>query len=373
MSTLRLVDQYSYRDILEAYLDCRKHKRTTVTAISYEVNFEQSLMQLLDEINNGTYKIGRTRAFVVSWPKAREIWAALFRDRIVHHLVCRDLQPYFEARFIEDTFACIPGRGTLEASKRVEKFARSATQNWSRQAWVLQIDIANFFVSIRRDILWQILEKQIGNTSLTARLARQIAYHDPTKNPIVKPGTDFSLVPKHKSLWHCPKGQGLPIGNLTSQFFANVYLDGLDKFIKHSLKVKWYARYVDDAVLISHNREQLYEWKDAIDLWLQSNRALHLHPDKVRVAPISAGIDFVGRTIKPFYCYPRKMTCNSAMITANLLRKYPTNRKLFNSLNSYIGLLCQGKSYKLRRKLCQMVSLPFVIGCDEQYTKLFYM
>lgn len=370
---LRLVDKYTYRDILDAYFDCRKRKRSKFTSIEFEVNFERNLMELLDEINSGNYKIGRTRAFVVTWPKAREVWAALFRDRIVHHLLCHDLEPYFYRRFIPDTFACIKGRGTLAASKRAAHFARGATENWKRPAWVLQVDIANFFVSISHDILWSILEQHLGNESLTASLVKQIVFHDPTVNPVVKSGTDFSIVPRHKSLWHCPKGYGLPIGNLTSQVFANVYLDGLDKYIKHVLKARRYVRYVDDAIIISRDHEKLHEFVFAIDEWLKNNRGLHLHPDKIRIAPVACGFDFVGRMIRPFCCIPRKMTVDSAVTTANLLRKYPLDKTLLESMTSYLGILRLGNTYNLRRKLCAKVVLPAVIGCDSDFGKLFYL
>ena len=299
-------------DIILAYLDCRRRKRNKRSAIAFETNFERNLEELLEEVNSGTYCIGPSQVFVVTYPKPREVWAAGFRDRIIHHLVYRDVAPWYESRFIEDTFSCIKSRGTQAAALRLEQFCRSATENWHKEAWCLQVDIANFFVSINRSILWEIMAQDMGEDSLTSRLTKQILFHDPTQNPYVRTPQLLHLVPRHKSLWHCKAGCGLPIGNLTSQFKSNVYLDALDKFVKHTLKVRWYVRYVDDAALISRDREQLYEWRDAIDEWLWRERGLRLHPNKVTVKPADSGINFVGTIVLPFRSYQRRMTIHSA-------------------------------------------------------------
>ena len=370
MPALRLTDSYSYRDIVLAYLDCRRRKRNKRSAIAFETNFETNLGNLLEEVNSGSYRIGSSQVFVVTHPKPREIWAAGFRDRIVHHLVYRDIAPWYESRFIEDTFSCIRGRGTQAAAQRLERFCRQATENWSRGAWCLQIDIANFFVSINRPILWSVLAQDIGETSLTARLLKQVLFHDPTQSPHIKTPHLLHLVPQHKSLWHCKPGCGLPIGNLTSQFLSNVYLDALDKFTKHVLKTRWYARYVDDAVLLSHDRSQLYEWKDAIDEWLKHERGLRLHPNKVTVKPADSGINFVGTVVLPFRSYPRKMTVHSAARAAHALSKTPLDKGYFDTLNSYIGMMRNTTSFNIRKRLCEKASTPMLIASDSEYTKI---
>ena len=368
----RLVDSYTYSDILEAYLECSRRKRNTITAISFGVRFEEKLDKLLNEINSNTYQIGPSRGFVVYYPKVREVWAAQFRDRIVHHLVCRDLAPFYLSRFINTNCACIKGRGTLYASEYLNKFCRQATENWNKPAWALQFDIKNFFVSINRNILWEILAKDIGETSLTSRLLKQIIYHNPTNNCIVKPGTDFSVVPKHKSLWNAPKDCGLPIGDLTSQLCASgVYLDGLDKFIKHVLKCRWYVRYVDDGVLLSHDRIQLIEWRDRIDEWLNVNRRLSLSPSKTKIKPASAGINFVGSYILPFRVYPRQMTTDRALDAARNLHKNPFENTCLAAVNSYLGMMRNNNSFKLRSKICHIAQIPFILEHDKNYTKTY--
>jgi retron-type reverse transcriptase len=372
-TAFRLVNSYSYQDILAAYFSCRERKRTTHSALQFELGFELYLQQLLDEINNKTYRIGRSRVFTVTWPKPREIWAALFRDRIVHHLVCNDVAPYFEARFIPDSFACIKGRGTLAAANRAGHFFRSATDNWHHQAYSLQIDIRNFFVSINRVILWQKLSRVIGEDSLTSYLWKLIIFNDPTRNPIIKRGTNFDIIPKHKSLWHAPPMCGLPIGNLTSQFLANLYLDDFDHFVKHGLKCHYYARYVDDAVLLSQSRTQLEDWQVAIDNFLRRDVKLQLHPDKVFIRPALDGITFVGHTIRPYHIGLRSMTWNSALQIARALRENVFDRNLVCSLNSYLGMAQHHNCYNRRRELCEMVCVPGILESDAGFNKIFYL
>ena len=371
MPALHLAEKYTYKDILEAYLDCRKRKRNKRSAIAFEVNFEKNLQKLLYELNHDEYSIGTSQVFVVTKPKPREVWAAGFRERIVHHLIYRDIAPWYEARFIEDSYSCIKGRGTQAATTRLASFCRSATENWHKEIWCLQIDIANFFVAIDKNILWEVLEKDIGSTSLTARLMKKILFHDPTQNPYVRTPQLLHLVPRHKSLWHCRQHCGLPIGNLTSQFLSNVYLDGLDKFVKHTLRAKHYVRYVDDAVFLSDNRERLYEWKEAVDAWLQRERGLRLHPNKVTVKPAHSGINFVGTIVLPFRNYTRNMTVYSAKEYAKELSRDPFSEQAFDSLNSYVGLMRSANTFNMRKRLCQSVARPMLIGHDEEYTKIF--
>ncbi|MBQ9273517.1 MAG: RNA-directed DNA polymerase [Succinivibrio sp.] len=371
MGNFRLVDAYSYQDILNAYFECRHHKRTTAPALIYEQDFEFSLLELLEEINSGRYVIGSSRVFTITFPKPREVWAAQFRDRIVHHLVYAGVGEVLEQRFIPDTYACIKGRGSLAAAERVGHFLRGITDNWHRDAWTLQIDIRNFFVSINRHILWGKLSALIGEDSLTSRLWKQIIFNDPTRNPIIRADADFSVIPRHKSLWHAKPGCGLPIGNLTSQVLANLYLDGLDQFIKHQLKVKRYARYVDDAVLMSRDRAQLIEWRHAIDEFLRDDVQLELHPEKVHIRPARDGLIFVGHAIKPWHTDLRPITWQSALSAARELSKHPFEQKAMASVNSYLGMARHHNTYNRRKDLCELATLPGITDSDPEYTKVF--
>lgn len=363
---LNLKNSYTFEDIFKAYMDCRQAKRNSPSAMAFETRFELNLVELLEEVNSGEYEIGRSEVFVQEWPKPREIWAATFRDRVVQHLVHEGVASYFERRFIEDTFSCIPGRGTLAASNRLVDLHRRITNNYDTDCWVLQFDVKNFFVSINKRMLWQRYEDAMGYDSLTAKLLHQIIWNDPTGNPIIKKQCRFELVPPHKSLWNTPAHKGLPIGNLTSQTSSNVHMDPLDKFVKHVLRAKYYIRYVDDAIILSHDKDYLDECLRRIDAFIRENLDMELHPDKCSVFPASQGINFVGYIVKPWRRYPRRMTVDSAKKAAE---KAP-DADAIASLNSYLGIMKHADSYSLRRDLCRRATVPCFTAPSEDYTKI---
>lgn len=355
---LVLKESFTYTDMLNAYLDCRRRKRNKKDPLVFEMNFGDNLRQLLEEVNNETYQIGRATVFTVAWPKPREVWAAQFRDRVIHHLLYNEVGAYFERRLIEDTFSCIKERGVLAAAQRVQQFSRKITENWHKKAWVLQVDIANFFVSISRQKLWDILSGHFENPdSLTGRLFHRVLFHNPIDNPIIKPNCDAEIVPRHKSLWHARPGYGLPIGNLTSQFVSNVYLDELDHLVKHQFKAKYYARYVDDAIFLSRDRDELKEWAQWYNEYLVAERELHLHPSKVRIYPVDQGINFVGYIIKPFRLYPRRMTVSSAKEMLRCFLSDSDNWEHFDSLQSYMGVFRHAHTYSLRKLFCEKAAM----------------
>jgi hypothetical protein len=220
---------------VQAYLDCRRTKRNSASALAFEAQAERNLFELHEELASGRYTPGRSICFVITRPRPREVWAAEFRDRIAHHLLYNHIGPRFLARFTADSCACIPGRGTLYAAQRLDHQVRSITMNWSQPAHYLKCDLANFFVSIDKTILLEQLRRQVHEPWWMA-LAEKILMHDPRRDVEVR-GTrrELALVPPHKSLFNAPNHHGLPIGNLSSQFFANVLLDELDQHIKHRL------------------------------------------------------------------------------------------------------------------------------------------
>lgn len=352
---------FTFQNLLKAYYACRKRKRKTANAGKVELNFEQELLKLERELQNHTYTPGKSICFVVTYPTVREIFAADFRDRIVHHLLVSYLEPIFEKKFIASSFACRKEKGAHLAIKSLKKFTRKATQNFSREAYYLQVDIAAFFMSLKKDILFSIIKKRVRNPEILW-LAEKIICHDPTENFYRKGNPELAkLVPKHKSLFHVPKNQGLPIGNLTSQFFANVYMNELDQFAKHTLKVKYYFRYVDDILLLHENPHQLKDWQKQIEKFLKNNLDIHLHPDKSTLKKIKEGINFVGFIVNPHYSLIRKRT------VANLKRKLwrfnhlqiPENNELFakqleqilSTINSYYGQFKHANTFNLRRSI----------------------
>lgn len=354
------------QELFQAYFDCRKNKRNTFNALKFEENLEKNIMELYRELVSRNYSPGRSIMFVVLVPKPREIWAAEFRDRIVHHVLYNRYSQIFYNSFISDSFACIPGRGTLSASKRLEHFVRSGSENYTKPTWFLKADIANFFVTINKSTLEQLLSKKIKN-EFWFDLTKKILYNDPRKNSYIRSSfKTIQKVPRHKSLLTTPNTHGLPVGNLSSQLFANVYLNLLDQFVKHKLKARRYVRYVDDVVIIENDPVKLNYFYDEMNKFIKENLGLTFHPNKKEINLVERGINFVGYIIKPFRKYIRRSTIN------NLYKKTGGKTKpqdIVASVNSYFGFLRQSNSYTERKKFSRM---PFCSSFkfDTRLTKI---
>lgn len=297
---------FSLENLYRAYRRCRRRKRNTVNALRFEQNLEENLVALHEELSAGTYRPGRSVAFLLEKPKRREIFAADFRDRVVHHVLVGYLEPRWERRFIHDSYACRPGKGTHAGVERLQSFTRQVTANGTRRAWYLQLDVRAFFNSIDREILYARLAAKEDDPALLGFI-RTLVFYDPTAHCILRRAhpSDFEQLPVHKTLFKAAPGCGLPIGNLTSQFFANVYLDALDQFVKHHLKAHYYVRYCDDLVLLSTDRAELAAWEVEIEAFL--SRTLHLAlNERRRLRPVSDGIDFLGYIVRPDYLLVRR-------------------------------------------------------------------
>ncbi len=342
---------YPFSELVQAYYDCRRTKRNSASALAFEMDLEKNLIGLHDDLIAGTYRPGRSICFVVTRPKAREVWAAAFRDRVVHHLLYNRVAPRFYASFIADSCACIPGRGTLYAATRLEAKIRSASQNWSKPIFYLKCDLANFFVAIDKEVLRKQLAAKITDPWWLA-LAEQILMHDPREDYEVRsPAHLFNRVPQHKRLTAQPARLGLPIGNLSSQFFANVYLDALDQFAKHRLGAKHYVRYVDDFVFLHESPQQLNAWLAEVEAFLPSLGA-RLNPTKTILQPVDRGVDFVGHVIKPW----RRTTRKRSLAQALKRTAAAPVEDLRETANSYFGLLSQAShSEKDRAALARVV------------------
>jgi len=334
---------FTFEALVQAWLDCRRTKRNSASALAFEQNVERNLVDLHTRLLAGTYTPGRSICFVVTRPKPREVWAADFADRIVHHLLYNHVAPRFHAGFIAASCACIPGRGTLYAAQRLAHDVRSVTQNWSRPAWYLKCDLSNFFVAIDKRVLSEQLAVRITEPWWLA-LARVVLFHDPrTAVDVRSPASLMRQVAPHKSLFNAPDHTGLPIGNLSSQFFANVYLDALDQFAKHQISARRYVRYVDDFILLHESPQWLNAAHKRIDAFLPERLHAHLNPRKTILQRIDRGIDFVGHVIKPWQHTTRPRTVRTA------LRRIETMpaADVFSAGNSYLGLMRQvGNSHQ---------------------------
>lgn len=353
-------------EVFQAYYDCRKTKRNTWNALEFEQNLERNLMDLYYELKSGDYTPGRSIMFVITKPKAREVWAASFKDRVVHHILYNRYSERFYRRFIYDSYACIPEKGTLRASNRVQHFIRAATKNHTQNAWFLKADIANFFVSINKLTLDQLLSKHITDP-WGLMLTRTVLHKDPKENVYIKSNkTLLGKVPPHKSLLNAPEGFGLPIGNLSSQFFANVYLNELDQYAKHELKLKYYARYVDDIVVIGRDGGELNVAYEKMAAFVSNNLGVKFHPNKKEINRVDVGINFVGYIIKPWSKYIRRSTINNMYKKTALTSDFIPLRA---TVNSYFGMLRHVNAYKERRLAALKLSQR---GCwfDGRLTKL---
>jgi RNA-directed DNA polymerase len=353
-------------DLFTAYAECRRNKRRTLNALAFEVDYERELIALHEDINTGTYQPGRSMAFVVDKPVKREIFAADFRDRVVHHLIINKLNPLFEKEFIYDSYACRLGRGTHFGIQRIDRFIRQCSLNYTTDCYVLKLDIQGFFMAIDKRILWAMLRGFIvqhyphADRDALLSLCHKILTKNPTKNCFIKGRRlNWRDLPPDKSLFHSAPLCGLPIGNLTSQVFANVYLNAFDHFIKHDMNVRYYGRYVDDFVLVHQDLAYLKSLIPIITDFLKSSLKLTLHPKKMHLQHYTKGVNFLGVVIKPHRITSgRRIKGNfyDAIARQNHIvsKEKPSNdaRAAFLcSMNSYLGLMKHYSTYRLRRRM----------------------
>ena len=279
-------DLCSWNNLLLAYRKASKGKRGQNNVAAFEYKLEDNLLQLQSELKQKIYQPGAYHSFYVHDPKKRLISAAPFRDRVVHHALCNVIEPIFERSFIHASYANRIGKGTHKALDRATQFAR-------RYRYVLPCDIRQFFPSIDHELLYCLLGKKINNPE-TLWLVQQII-----KSGVGVLSEEYEMVYfAGDDLFSSGRPRGLPIGNLTSQFWANCYLNPFDHFVKRELHCKGYVRYVDDFLLFSDSKEQLHDWREQIICRLQELR-LTLHENSAQVRPVKDGIPFLGFQVFP--------------------------------------------------------------------------
>ena len=297
-----------------------KRKRKDVAEFS--LCFLDNIFTLHKDLKEKTYQHGGYQAFKINDPKPRDIHKASVRDRLVHHAIYRSLYPYFDQKFIFDSYSCRKNKGTHKAIKRFREFSYIVSENYTRTCWVLKCDIRKFFANIDHETLKNILARYIYDRDVLWLLSKVID----------------SFNTKRKS------GVGLPLGNLTSQLFVNIYMNKFDQFAKRHLKAKYYIRYADDFVIISANKNWLISQVGPIRDFLQDKLKLELHPNKIFLKTIDSGIDFLGWIIYPHHQILRTKT------KRRMLKRLRINPKL-ESLASYLGLLKHGSTYQLQKKI----------------------
>jgi retron-type reverse transcriptase len=279
-----------------------------------------NIYSLHNDLKNKTYQHGAYVAFKISDPKPRDIHKATVRDRLLHHAIYRILYPYFDRKFIFDSYSCRIGKGTHRAIYRFEKFGRIVGKNNTQACFVLKCDIKKFFANIDHKILEQILAKHIKDENISWLLFQVID----------------SFYPIGKTY-----GVGLPLGNLTSQLLVNIYMNEFDQFVKHKLKVKYYIRYADDFVVFSQDKKYLENILAQMRIFLENDLKLNMHPDKIFIKTIFSGVDFLG-----WVNFPRHRVLRTA--TKNRMFRNLENNSKKETVQSYLGLLGHGNTYKLR-------------------------
>ena len=362
-------DEQILTDLFQAYYDARKNKRKTVNQLKFELEYEKNLFELYDEILEKRYKPLKSIAFVVDRPVKREIFAADFRDRVVHHLIYNYISPIFEKTFINDSYSCRKGKGTHYGINRIDKFIRSDSENYTKDAYILKLDITGYFMAMNKNILFQKIKTELQKQEqkinfdfeLVLYLIKQTIFNDPVKNCIVKgKKSDWHGLPKTKSLFYAAKDCGLPIGNLTSQLFGNIYMNEFDHFVKQNCGINYYGRYVDDFVLIHNSKEYLKSLTPVISEFLLSTLKLTLHPKKIYLQHYSKGIKYLGTIIKPNRIYIANRTKGNfheaiedwnKIIRANKKQTSTELDVFISSINSYLGIMKHYKTYKIRKKM----------------------
>jgi RNA-directed DNA polymerase len=355
-------------DLFKAYFNARKNKRNTLSALEFELNYEKEIFKLYRELKDGSYKISKSTAFIIFDPVQREIIASSFRDRVVHHLVFNYINPIFESTFIYDSYSCRKNKGTLFGIKRIDKFIRSCSDNYQKEAYILKLDISGYFMNINKEILWNKIEKVLLKNRdkcsfdfcLIFSLIKKIVFHNYAKNYIVRGKiNNWAGLPKNKSLFFGRNNCGLPIGNLTSQLFSNIYLNEFDHFIKRSLKLKYYGRYVDDFIIINNNKKKLKSSICYIKNYLKTELGLEINQKKIYLQRLERGVDFLGAIIKPYRIYTRNRVKSNfykkvIFINKKLEKTYlnkADKARMFSSINSSLGMFKHFNTYNLRKNL----------------------
>ena len=333
----------SYKNLEMAFRKARKRKTLKHYVVEFEKNIQENLLQLKTELIFHIYKPKPLETFIVHDPKTRKISKSDFRDRVIHHALCNLIEPIFDKTFIYDSYANRIGKGTFKAIERFDFFKRKVSKNNSRSCFILKADVRHYFEKVNHKILLSIIEKKVPEERVLWLIKLILSNHKVKEN-----------------------GKGMPLGNLTSQFFANVYLNELDKFVKHKLKAKYYIRYVDDFVILHSSRNILEEYKLKINEFLSLNLDLKLHPDKSKIFNLDSGAGFLGFRIFYFHKIVRKQNIRKFEKKFDKFKRlYKKNavsrKKVVESFESWLAHITHANTYKYRRHLIRIFNACFPV------------
>ena len=351
--------QKTYQDIISlenlfaAWEEFVCGKRGKKDVQEFALNLSDNLMSLQEDLASLTFEHGGYDAFKISDPKPRDIHKACVRDRILHHAIYRQLYPFFHNTFIADSFSCQLNKGVHKALNRFRTFGLKVSRNNTATAWVLKCDIKKFFASIDHKILIKILSGYMPDKNIMWLMEKIISsFHSN------HPASCYLGTPPLKG---GDTARGLPLGNLTSQLFCNIYKNEFDQFVKHRLKARYYIRYADDFVFFSGNKDKLLALVPQIDIFLKERLKLDLHPDKVFIKTLASGLDFLGWTHFPDHRVLRNATKRRMFKGIKKRPKNPT-------LQSYLGLMSHGNTFNLKQEVMNWYGLWTHPG--QAYTQL---
>jgi retron-type reverse transcriptase len=314
--------------LVSSYYLARRGKRDKPRICEFDFFLESNLVKLRYLLTSGSYTPSPYAHFTIYDPKTRQVAAPAFRDRVLQHSLVSTIEPLSEKRFIFDSYACRKGRGTHFGAKRVKKFLMAARciNGSNKEIYVLQCDIQKFFQSISWDVLLSSISRVVKCPKTLDLIRKIVTTHEKTTGEAEKDLSQlslFSTVVTEPPAVSVNKRRGLPIGNLTSQLFANIYLNELDHFVKETLRERWYARYMDDFLIIHPDKNHLHEVKEKIRTFLKKTLDLRLHPKKVAIKNVEEGVPFVGYRI----FYDHMLVRGSTL--RRMQKKYRKRIKLF--------------------------------------------
>ena len=338
-------ESWLYDQLFHAYLDARKNKRGTEDEHKFEINAIENIRILVHDILDREYHPSPGIAFIVLYPVVREVFAAPFRDRVVHHFIYNMVAWWWDTRFIEDSYSCRPGKGTLCGVKRLDHHMRSVSNDYHDEAYIIKLDVTGYFMSLTHDLLYERalwgLERQFVNGGELFRILRylwyEIIYDDPTDNvKLVSPIEHWDLVPASKCIGCQKPGKGIVIGNLTSQLLSNIFMDQADRFIKYHLGYNHYGRYVDDFYIAVPAYQYMQAKRDVsvVESYLEENLQLRLHPNKRLYRRVDQGIPFLGTVVYPHKLYPDERFRNNFKAA---MWKYQRGGASYEQIASFVG------------------------------------
>lgn len=353
-----------------SYLQARKNKRNTHNQLAFELNQETNLHQLAKAIFERKYTPKPCIAFIIQKPVMREIFAADFTDRVIHHFIYRCIYPIIDSKLMHDTYSCRVGKGTLFGINRAKGFMRSCSQDFTEDTHFLKLDIEAYFMNMNHDILFEKVLSMLPQNKMIflgisretlIYLIRQTIFNNVAENCRIKGNkSDWLGLPPSKSLFNSPANTGLPIGNLTSQVFGNVYMNNFDHFVKKEMKIKYYGRYVDDMLFFHNDKNYLESLIPKLSNFLLSNLKLTVHPNKIILKSIEEGVPFLGQIIKQHATYVGNRTKNNFYHAIQEINKIMAVVVQFTwqqlcdiraTLNSYLGYVQHANSYNLRKAM----------------------